>query len=73
MDTTLHVVLTETRDRAPLATVCNMPGPEADLTPAQIRRLVRALLAAADECEARALDKKHVRQVRRSYPMGATA
>lgn len=67
----LHVTMTRTHDSKPLATVHNLPGEGADLTPAQMRALATALLAAADECEARPMDKRHFLRVKRSYELDA--
>jgi hypothetical protein len=44
------------------------PGGGADLTPAQLRALAPALLAAAPECEARPMDKKHFARAVGRYP-----
>ena len=67
MQNELHVLHTRTRDGKPLATVRNLPGLDADMTPAQMRALAHALLAAAKECELRAMDKRHFAQTQRRY------
>ena len=67
MDTKLEVLLTQTFDRKPLATVSNLPGLNADLTPAQIRALAAALCLAAEECELQPMSFKHFRQKKRLY------
>lgn len=67
MDKTLKVTLTETRHKEPLATVRNLPGGDADLTPAQLRALAAALLAAAADCEARPIDKRRHTTDEREY------
>ncbi len=51
MDAKLGVTLTQTHDRKPLVTVHNLPGTDADLTPAQLRALAEALHTAANESE----------------------
>ncbi len=53
MDKELEVRHTQSHDGRPVATVRNLPGYNADLTPAQMRSLAAGLLAAADECEKR--------------------
>ncbi len=69
MENTLKVILTETADHRPLATIQNFPGLDADLYPDQLRRLAGALLAAADDCEARDLKRKHLTMVKKAYPL----
>lgn len=61
MEPALHVTLTRTRRGEPLACVDGLPGGGADLTPAQLRALARALEQAAADCEAG--------RVRRVYPL----
>jgi len=63
----LTVILDRTRKKMPLATVKNLPGPDADLTPAQMRTLAAALMAAASECEARPTDDRHFLRCERRY------
>ena len=72
MDNVLHVRMTETRHGEPLATVRNLPGGDADMTPAQMRALAQALLAAATDCEARSIGKKHNIPAEREYGIVAT-
>ena len=72
MDKQLRVTLIQTRDRKPLVTVHNLPGESADLTPAQMRALAVALVAAADESEMQPMDSRHYARVKRSYDI-ATA
>jgi hypothetical protein len=69
MDKDLRVQLSQTYDHKPLATVRNLPAPDSDLTPAQLRALAAALKKAATDCEAQALDAKHYRPTERSYPL----
>lgn len=69
MDKTLKVTLTETADGRPLATVRNFPGLDADMTPGQLRAMAAALLAAADDCEARDLKRKHLTVVEKAYSL----
>lgn len=49
------LIVKHTRDRhgRPLATVYNLPGDGADLSPAQLRRLAATLLIIADETDKR--------------------
>lgn len=51
MNRTLIVKHTRDRHGRPLATVYNLPGDGAELSPAQLRRLARGLQAIADECD----------------------
>lgn len=67
MDKQLSVLLTQTRDRKPLVTVCNLPGWDADMTPQQLRALAAALCAAADASEAQPMNPKHFSQRKREY------
>ena len=67
MDKTLNVILCQTADGRPLATIRNFPGLDADLFPGQLRTLAAALLAAADDCDARPVDCKYFSTVKRSY------
>ena len=69
MDKALHVILCRTADGRPLATIRNFPGLDADLFPDQLRALAAALLAAADNCEARPVEGKHLCPVKRSYDL----
>lgn len=70
---TLQVTLTETRFNNPLVVIDEMPGPHVEMTPAAVRAFARALLAAADDCEARDLTKKHFSCVKRTYSFGEPA
>ncbi|WP_367154679.1 hypothetical protein [Methylomonas sp. HYX-M1] len=47
----LNVRLTQDRNKKPLAVVENFPGLDAEMTPAQLRSLAKALMNAADVCE----------------------
>lgn len=67
MDSNLEVVLTQTSDQKPLATVSNLPGFDADLTPPQMRALAAALWRAAAECELQPMDRKHFIRKKRRY------
>ncbi len=69
MDKVLKVSHSQTRDGRPLATIRNFPGLDADLYPEQLRAMAAALLAAADDCTARKIDKKRFRQIERAYPL----
>lgn len=55
---TIIATLTQTRDRKPLASVRNLPGDDADLTPAQLRVLAQTLCDIADASEALPMDTK---------------
>ena len=52
MQTKILATLTQTRDRQPLASVRNLPGDDADLTPSQLRALADVLCKIADASEA---------------------
>lgn len=65
----LHVILTQTRDHKPLVTLQNLPGLDSDLTPEEVRSLAAVLNAAADDCEAQPMDKRHFRPTTRSYTL----
>lgn len=67
MDKQLNVLLTQTRDHKPLASVRNLPGYEADMTPQQLRTLAAVLCAVADECEAQPMSPKRFIQRKREY------
>ena len=58
METTLNVRHSVAFDQRPLASIDGLPGQGADLRPEQMRALAKALLAAAEDCE------KHARQKR---------
>jgi hypothetical protein len=65
----LIATLTQTRDRTPLAVIGNMPGDEAELTPAQIRSLAHALFAIADASEKLPMSGKHFTPQKREYDL----
>jgi hypothetical protein len=70
-DRTLRVKHTvDYRDR-PLVSFGNLPGWDADMSPADIRALANAMLKAADECESLANYTKSYGPVRREYLLGA--
>ena len=69
MDSTLNVTLAQTYKREPLAVVDNLPGQGAELTPAQMRGLAQALLAAATDCEAAPMGTRTYRRQRRDYAL----
>jgi hypothetical protein len=48
MQDKLIATLTRTRDCTPLATVSNLPGQDADLTPDELRVLANALLQISE-------------------------
>lgn len=64
----LEVLHSQTFDRRPLATLRNLPGRDADMTPAQMRGLAAALNLAAAECERRPMDRKRFSRIARRYP-----
>ena len=57
---TLAVKHTATHKGDPLVVFSDLPGPDAELTPAQIRKLAAVLITIADDCES------HARGVRRA-------
>lgn len=71
MDKTLDVLLTQTRDCKPLATVRNLPGCDADMTPQQLCALAAVLCTAADECETQPMAPKRFSQRKREYLLAA--
>lgn len=56
----LAVKHTATYKGDPLVVFSDLPGPDAELMPAQIRKLAAALIIIADDCES------HARGVRRA-------
>lgn len=62
----LIVQFTCTSDRKPLAIVRNLPGLDAEMTPARMRSLAIALYGAARLCEAQPISKKN------TFHVGAT-
>lgn len=68
---TLSVKHTATFQGAPLVCFSDLPGPDAELTPAQIRALAATLLTIAEDCEAHARGIRRALDVRRDYPIGA--
>ncbi len=69
MDSELRVKHTRTSNSKPLVTIHNLPGEGADLLPAEMRALARALIEAADECESLPVEGKYVRNVERTYSL----
>lgn len=67
----LNALLTQTRNREPLAQVRNLPGDDADLTPRQLRAIAAALYSIADECEAQPMTEKHFSNRKRQYMLAA--
>ena len=65
----LMVKHTATHNGLPLVCFANLPGPDAELTPAQIRRLATALLTIADDCDAHARSIRRGVDARREYPV----
>ena len=66
-NTTLTAVLSKTREGEPLATVGDLPGDHADLTPAELRALAAGLLRIAADAEAQALKSRRYLPQRRVY------
>lgn len=66
---TLAVKHTATLQGDPLVVFSDLPGPDVELRPAQIRKLAAALLAIAADCDAhargvrRAIDRRQVYSV----------
>jgi hypothetical protein len=71
MNNRLDVLLTQTRDRKPMASVRNLPGDDADMTPQQLRALAVALNSIADECEAQPMTPRHFNKRKREYLLAA--
>ncbi len=69
MDSELVVLHTLTLDGAPMATIENFPGMDADMTPAQMRSLANALMIAANDCELMPSSVKNFRCQMRSYSL----
>lgn len=69
MDKTLVVRMTKDRHGQPLAEVRNFPGLSADMYPEQMRAMAKALLAAADDCEAQEGTTEHHCAVEREYSL----
>lgn len=65
----LDVKHTVTYKSEPLVCFSNLPGYDAELTPAQIRQLAAAMLLAAAECEALVEHTRRRSPVRREYPL----
>jgi hypothetical protein len=62
----VKIVMTQTRDRKPVAYIDDIVGPP-EMTPAQLRVLAKVFQTIADECEAQPMDLKHFRQKRKSF------
>lgn len=67
MDINLTVVLCQTHDRKPPATVAGLLGGSADLRPSPLRALVNALLQIADDAEAQPMGPRTFRRRQRAY------
>ena len=65
----MTAVLCKTRDGEPLATVSNLPGDGADLTPAELRALAAGLLQIAADAEAQPLKARRYLPQRRVYAL----
>ena len=65
----MTAVLCKTRDGEPLATVSNLPGDGADLTPAELRALAAGLLQVAADAEAQPLKARRYLPQRRVYAL----
>jgi hypothetical protein len=73
MNCNLIVTLTHTYKQQPLAVIHNMPGMDAEMTPAQMRALASCLTKAAEECEARPMGKRTFLAVKRGYALAVQA
>jgi len=71
MQKTIIATLSRTSNHTPLAGVRNLPGQDADLTPAQLRALARVLLAIADASEAMPMHAKHFTPRQREFELSA--
>lgn len=67
----LAVKHTATFKGDPLVCFSDLPGADAELTPAQIRKLAAALLTIADDCEAHARSVRRYADRRCEYPVEA--
>lgn len=67
----LAVRHTATHKGNPLVVFGDLPGVDAELTPAQIRALAEALLTIADDCEAHARGVRRAIDRRQIYPVEA--
>ena len=67
--TELIVNHTVTFKSEPLVCFTNLPGPDAELTPDQIRLLCVAMLEAAQDCEALLEQARKARRLRRTYSL----
>lgn len=70
MITQITVTFARTRNGDPLMVIEDCPGPGVELLPARARALARALMAAADDCEA-AMREEHARRQQHTYTLGA--
>ena len=73
MNCDLSVTLTQTYKQQPLAVIHNMPGMDAEMTPAQLRALSACLTKVAEECAARPMGKRTFLKVKRSYALAVQA
>ena len=69
MDSELRVKHTRTSNSKPLVTIHNLPGEGADLLPAEMRALARALIEAADEGGWWPVECKYVGNGERTYSL----
>jgi hypothetical protein len=65
----LEVTLTQDRFAKPLVIIGSCLGNGLEAYPAQLRALAAALCRAADDVEARPIDKKHNNSEKREYPL----
>lgn len=72
MNAALHVVLTRTFKREPLAVVDGLPGGYAELTPGQLRTLAAVLVEIAADCEARPMSTTRPLPLRKEYSLART-
>ena len=67
MEAALRATLTQTRHREPLAVIDGLPGGGAEMTPAQLRGLAKALSDIATDLEGRPVARKHTLAECREY------
>lgn len=69
MQQDLRVIFAKTFDNKPLLTLCNLPGQDADMTPAYARALAAAISTAADDCERAKVEPNRLTNIQRSYSL----
>ena len=69
MSTKLNVVLGQTFDKKPLATIDGFPGGDAEMRPEQLRALAKTLLLIAVDAESQPMGPRKYRQQKREYTL----